>query len=225
MPECGAGGSGYTASMSDTAPQPRSIDWNQVEADYRAGIKPLRLIGQEQGVTHGRIAQVAKQRGWERDLKAKIAARAEAKLSKAAVSAELTAARMVTEKQVVEANAEAQMRIRLAHRTDIAAVRNLCMGLFAELEAESQPEQRQALESLGELLRAPDQRGMDKLNDVYRAVISLPERTKTLKALTESLKMLVALEREAFGIASIEPPANAADPAAVLAALADKLPD
>ncbi len=40
---------------------------------------------------------------------------------------------------------------------------------------------------------------------VERAVISLPERSKTMKALTESLKNLVGMEREAYGLDEKKP--------------------
>ena len=59
----------------------------------------------------------------------------------------------------------------------------------------------------------PDEKGKDRLNEVYHAVISLPERTKTMKALGETLKVLIGLEREAYGIAAQE---QAADPLANL---------
>ena len=57
------------------------------------------------------------------------------------------------------------------------------------------------LEELGELLKNPDEKtGRDRLNEVYQAVISLPERSKTMKVLAESLQKLVDMERQAFGM-------------------------
>jgi len=56
------------------------------------------------------------------------------------------------------------------------------------------------LEQLGELLRSEDDKGQDKLNDLYHKVISLPGRAKTMKDLGESLRVLVTLERQAFGL-------------------------
>ena len=47
---------------------------------------------------------------------------------------------------------------------------------------------------------APDEKGIDKLSDAYSKPISLPSRVASLKGLTEALKNLVALEREAYGI-------------------------
>lgn len=43
-------------------------DWEAIELDYRAGIKTLRQIAEENGITHGAINKRAKRDGWERDL-------------------------------------------------------------------------------------------------------------------------------------------------------------
>ena len=43
-------------------------DWERIELDYRAGIKTLRQIADEHGITHGAINKRARRDGWERDL-------------------------------------------------------------------------------------------------------------------------------------------------------------
>ena len=43
-------------------------DWERIELDYRAGIKTLRQIADENGISHGAINKRAKRDGWERDL-------------------------------------------------------------------------------------------------------------------------------------------------------------
>lgn len=43
-------------------------DWERIEMDYRAGIKTLRQIADENGITHGAVNKRAKRDGWERDL-------------------------------------------------------------------------------------------------------------------------------------------------------------
>ena len=78
------------------------IDWEKIEIDYRAGIKPLRQIAEEHGITHGAVNKRAKRDEWTRDLSAKIQSKADAKVSKAAVSAEVSAAKLATEQVVVE---------------------------------------------------------------------------------------------------------------------------
>ena len=89
-------------------------DWERIELDYRAGVKTLRQIADEQGITHGAINKRAKRDGWERDLAAKIQANAEALVSKAAVSTPVSTETKVSERQVVEANAIAINDMRLA---------------------------------------------------------------------------------------------------------------
>ncbi|MDI5448940.1 hypothetical protein MJL27_27140, partial [Salmonella enterica subsp. enterica serovar Anatum] len=42
-----------------------------------------------------------------------------------------------------------------------------------------------------------DDKGRDRLNETYQKVISLPSRVKSLKDLSDSLKTLIGLEREA----------------------------
>ncbi len=58
----------------------RQIDWERIEADYRAGLLSLREIAAANpGVSHVSISKHAKRDGWIRDLSAKINAKAEAK--------------------------------------------------------------------------------------------------------------------------------------------------
>lgn len=188
-----------SATDAPSAAAPRTAaDWERIELDYRAGIKTLRQIGEEHGITHGAINKRAKRDGWERDLSQKIHAKAEALVSKAAVSNEVSKESRAAEKQVIEVNAQAVATVRLGQREDVQRARRLCMSLLQELE--QQTENVPELHELGELLRSEDERGQDKRNDIYLAVIGLPERTKTMKALAEAMRVLIALERQAYGI-------------------------
>lgn len=176
----------------------RSIDWGAVELAYRAGIRSLKDIGKEFGVSDAGILKRAKKEDWTRDLSAKIRAKAEAKVSAAAVSKEVSALTKLAEKEVVEANAQMQADVILAHRKDIRRSRELVMSLLAELE--HQTEHRDLYEKLGELMLSPDDNGRDKMYEAYQKAMSLGGRTSTMKALAESLKSLVGIEREAFGV-------------------------
>lgn len=175
-------------------------DWERIELDYRAGIKTLRQIAEEHGITHGAINKRAKRDGWVRDLSQKIQAKADALVSKAAVSSEVSKESKFTEKQVVDANAQTVAEVRLSQRSDIQRARRVTMVLLDELELQAGPDNAALLEELGDLMRKPDGKGQDKLNDLYQKIISLPGRAKTLKDLGESLRVLVVLERQAFGI-------------------------
>lgn len=178
----------------------RTPDWEAIERDYRAGVKPLRQIAEENGITHVAIGKRAKRDEWSRDLSAKIAAKADELVTKAAVTKPVTTETRVSERTVVEANATAIVQVRLAHRQDIQRSRTLTMRLLAELESETDPSTLDALNELGDLLRSEDKSGQDKLNDLYRKVISLPGRVKSMKDLGDTLRTLVGLERQAFGI-------------------------
>lgn len=176
-------------------------DWEKIEADYRAGILSLREIAEAHpGTNHVAIARKAKREGWSRDLSAKIRAKADALVTERTVTADVTAERRVSERDIIDANAQAIVSVRLAHRKDIQRSRSITMRLLEELELQSGRENAELLEQMGELMRREDDRGQDKLNDLYQKIISLPGRAKTMKDLGESLRVLVTLERQAFGL-------------------------
>lgn len=176
------------------------VDWEAVEMQYRAGIRSLKDIGAEFDCSDAAIIKRARRDGWVRNLNAKIQAKAEAKVSASVVSGEVSARTKLRENEVVEANATAVALVSIGQRRDIARTRTISMSLLAELEKQTGPEAVALLENLGELMRSPDDKGADKLNDLYQKIISLPGRSKTLKDLTESLRILVTLERQAYGI-------------------------
>lgn len=178
--------------------QKKAPDWERIELDYRAGVLSVREIAASQGITHGAINKRAKRDGWERDLSAKIKAKADALVSKREVSNAVSTEKVATDRLIVEANAEAIANIRMAHRGDIRRSRDLAMALLSELEHETGG--LDLFEQLGDMLVSPDDKGADKLNELYRKVISLPSRIDSAKKLAETLKHLIGLEREAYGI-------------------------
>lgn len=183
-------------SMTEAKKKP---DWERIESDYRAGLLSVREIAASQGVSHVAIAKRAKKEGWERDLNAKIKAKADALVTTRTVTKEVTSEQAVTDRAIVEANAEVIANIRLGHRSDIRRARTLCMSLLEELEAETGD--IELFRELGDMLRSEDDKGQDKRNDVYQKVISSAGRIDSMKKLAETLKNLVGIEREAYGIA------------------------
>lgn len=184
--------------MSDPETPKPLPDWERIEADYRAGALSTREIAQAHGISHTAINKRAKAKGWTRDLSAKIKAKADALVSKSEVSGGVSSGNQVSEAQIVDGVAQAVASIRLAHRGDIRRSRALVIALLAELEAETGD--TEALSKLGEILRNPDDNGVDRLNDLYRKIIALPSRVDTAKKLSEALKNLIGLEREAHGL-------------------------
>jgi 2-oxoglutarate dehydrogenase complex dehydrogenase (E1) component-like enzyme len=174
------------------------IDWERIELDYRSGIKTLREIGEDGGVSHVAVGKRAKRDGWVRDLKAKIQAKAAELVTKQLVTREVTKERFVNEREIVEVNANAQASILLAHKSGIQRGRELSMKLMAELEA--QTNDPELFEKLSELMNDPDNSGMEKLNEIFRKAIATPQRIDSMKKLAETMKNLIALERQAIGL-------------------------
>jgi hypothetical protein len=180
-------------------------DWERIETDYRAGLLSVREIAASQGITHGAIQKRVKRDGWERDLTAKIKAKADSLVATGEVATLVATEKTATDKIIVEANAHVIAGIRLSHRSDIARSRRLAMSLLEELEIVTGS--RELFDELGEILRSPDERGNDKRNDLYNKVISSAGRVDSMKKLAETLKTLVALEREAYGL-TVDPGAG-----------------
>ena len=183
-----------------------AVDWDAVEREYRAGLKTLRQIGEEFGCSHVSVKKRADRDGWVRDLSAKIREASEAKVNKASVTNEANKKAAVTERQIVETNAQMIAEKVISQREDVKRARSIVQKLFAEVEAEC--DHKEDFANIGELLAEPDANGRDRLNDLYRAAISLPERVKSAKALSEALKTLIELERKILRIKD-EPEATA----------------
>ena len=173
-------------------------DWEAIESAYRAGVMSLREIASQNGISEGAIRKRAKRDEWSRDLNAKVKERADDLVRKAEVRKQVRSETVLSERVLIEATAEVIATVRMEHRGDIRRARELTNTLFDELAGECGD--AAALEQLGELMRREDDKGMDKLNDLYHKIISLPSRVKSMKDLSDSLKTLIGLEREAYSI-------------------------
>lgn len=182
------------------APSTKAVDWERIELDYRAGIKTLRQIAGENGITEGAIRKRAKRDDWTRDLSERIQEKADQLVRNEAVRNLVRKESSVSERVLVDANARAIADVQLAQRTLIQRKQAIVESLMQELEAQVGPGNSTLLADLGDMLRSPDENGQDKLNDLYRKIISLPERAKTAKTLAETLRIAVDMERQAFGM-------------------------
>jgi hypothetical protein len=190
----------------------KTVDWEKVEGQYRAGTRSLREIATEHSITEGAIRKRAKRDDWARDLRAKVRAKADELVRKESVRSEVrTASAKQAEKQVIEVEATVQSRIRLAHRTDIARARTMGMHLMSEVEAQSfRPELFKEIDqllagiakgkTLDDLPEDKQKAARALLSDGLAKALALGQRTATYKSLVDSLTRLVGLEREAYGI-------------------------
>lgn len=178
--------------------KPSAIDWEAIETEYRIGLKTLRQIASDHGVTHGAINKRAKKEGWPRDLSAKVSSKAEEMVSKALVSKTVSKETAISERAIVEANAAVTANVVLAQHSDLAASAELERKLMAELLVMT--DRIEEFESFGEMMREPDEFNQDKKNDFYNGSISHPQRVKSAKLLMDMRKARIETERKVLRI-------------------------
>lgn len=178
------------------------VDWDLIEKDYRAGVKTLRQMAGEHGISHVAINKRAKVDGWTRDLAAKIHQKAQELVTKQQVTSSVTKESRVTDREIVEANATAIAAADLTNRKDVILGINISRGHLEELAAMSEPGFRERLEWLGQMM---DQSGKDeetgrevkdKLNELYQYIISLSGRIKMAKDAAASIGVYIPMQRK-----------------------------
>ena len=166
-------------TVSEDTTKRRAIDWESVEREYRAGIRSLADIGSEFGVSAPGILKKARVKGWERDLSAKIKAKAEAKVNAALVNSQVNAQASASENKVVEANAQMLADKVINQREDVKRLRNTINSLFDELDSENENKES-----------------------------GLADRVRITKALAETTKIAIELERRVLKLDEFTPDEN-----------------
>lgn len=182
------------------AKERKRIDWDAMEPHYRAGIRSLKSLAEEFGCSDAAIVKHAREKGWTRDLTAKIQAKAAAKVaaqvSASQVSEEVSAQTKQRETQVVEANAEVIAQADLLNREDVLRALRVSRSQLDEIEQLGRPEFREALEWLGNQMRSPNAQGMDKQNDLYCYIIDLAGRVKMAKEVAAAFGVYIPMQRK-----------------------------
>jgi len=170
----------------------KSIDWDAVGREYRAGMLSVREIARQHGIDDRSIRKHAKKEGWSRDLGEKVRAKVRSEMVRAEVRKP-----DAPEAEVIEMAAQRGVQVLREHRKDIGRGRKLVEAMFTELE--DQTENRALLtELVGSHLE--DVGASEQAKRVAQKAISLPGRAGTLRDLTQSLQRLVILERQAFNL-------------------------
>ena len=157
----------------------KQVDWESVERDYSAGLLSLRELADKYGVSHQAIDKRAKKNDWSRNLSAKISAQAEKLVDRAVVDG-LVDSQKATEKEIVQANAQAIVSVKLKHRTSIGRLNSVVDSLLAEIEVLNKD----------------------------KSVENLPMRVDLTKKLSDTLKTSIDKERQAFGITDAPTPTD-----------------
>jgi hypothetical protein len=185
-----------------------AIDWDPIKREYCLAQVTVRTLAMTHGVDPAALVRKAKKEGWVRSKRAEVRAMSEHQLLMAGIV-------NVNEKAIptaldVAAAATVRTNVILAHRRDAGRARTLAMTMMQELEVMNAAPM--VLRDMQELLRksqAGEELPAELLNRADQwlgQALTLDNRTGILKALSETLTRLVAIEREAFGIGEPEPP-------------------
>lgn len=175
----------------------KQIDWERIELDYRAGVKTLRQIADEHGISHVSINKRAKKEEWSRDLTAKINKKAEELVTKKMVTNEVTKEKLVTEKEIINANALNSANIQITQRKDLSRFHSIANNLFEEVEALTGTANAEAIEQLSAWMETEGLTGEESLV-MFNRISSLPNRVKMAKDLADMLAKLIPLERTVY---------------------------
>lgn len=172
----------------------KKIDWEAVEKEYRAGIRTLREIANDHGTTHTTIRRRAKDGGWTQNLTTKIHAKAAAIVERSKAREKCsTGTTGISDKDIIESNAQDIAAIDLSHRADVQRLRRLSSSLMEELELQT---------TNNEVLTLVTEQGQDEgavSSAQARAIkhlLSCSGRIDSIKKLTETMKIQVELERK-----------------------------
>ena len=186
-------------SRKSAAPgkQRRKVDWEAVERDYRASQLTLRELGEKHGCAHPAIARKAKSEGWQRDLTDAVKQATSSKLIEAAVTSAVTNKHQTVTSAVLVA-AEVNTQVILGHRKGLNRLTRIKEALLDQIEQAAQlmPELAEVIE----MVRQPDDNGVDKANDAMRKAMSRSSLVDDLKKLAEIDERVRKGEREAFNI-------------------------
>lgn len=148
----------------------KEIDWEVIERDYRAGIMSVREIAAKNGITHTTINKKAKNEQWSRDLKARIQAKAEMLVSKGQVSKIRSVESLANDKLVVDENARIVADVHMGQRKMVGRINEYVNKLI------------------------------DRLNSAENEEEELPRAVDTAKKLSETLRMVIGMERDVYGM-------------------------
>ena len=202
----------------------KTIDWELVERDYRAGIKTLRQIAEERGISHVAIQKRAKTYGWTRDLTEKIQAKAKEKVTKASVTKTVTKERLLTDSQTIEAYSDVVASVDMIQRDDVRMAVDASRGHLSELIALTDPAYKDKLQWVVTLMERavrvkaekgkkkpmPSQEDLDALLEnfhdlaevyaLFKYTTTLNSRVKLAKEIAASHGVYLPLQRKIFGL-------------------------
>ena len=184
-------------AVGTAVPGKRRTDWEAVERDYRTGRFTLRELETKYGVNNSTISRRADKHGWTQDLSSAIKQATNAKLIQSIVAAECSTAQQNAAETVLVA-AEVNKQVILAHRKGLQELTSVKRALLDQIQqaAALLPD----LAEVVEMVRQPDDNGVDRANDALRKAMSRSALVDDLKKLADVDEKVRKGEREAFGL-------------------------
>lgn len=178
----------------------KPVDWAGAEPHYRAGIRSLKSIGIEFGVSPQGVQKHFVKLGIKRDLRARIQAAAQELVLLEAVRP-VAALMPAKEQEIIGTNASVLATVQIAHRRDIARLRRMANRMLDDLD--DMGERPELFAMVHGVLDNPTEAGLESLRDFATSVANMPGRVAMLKSLVESTARIVGMEREAFGLDTV----------------------
>lgn len=196
------------------------VEWEAIDPLWRAGIMPKKQLAASFGISRIALDKHFNKRGITRDLKDAIKAKTEDMVARAEVTQPEVITKEVTfvdnkllaprlsDEEVINAAAATQTAIILKHRKNLGRLQHVVDGMIAEITAQSITSEE--LAHVAELVALAQGQGdehavspakVQQRIDAFTKLLGLSGRVDTLAKLTTSLKTLVGMERQAFGLA------------------------
>lgn len=199
-------------------------NWDAIWSLYVAGVRSLRQIGAQYGISEAAIRQKANKDGWVRNLTSKIQSKAEELVQLDSQETSRDTSQSVEtsqlgvigsepkkyvphprEEDIIRLNAVYQANIIKAERKDISEARTLAMHMLSELREQTLSkgmidELAEAIEEVGEESDARKR----SLKAKIEHVIGFTGRTDNMRKIAETLRTLIELERKVNRITDTE---------------------
>ena len=192
-----------TPPKGKAAPVKRRVDWDAIQRDYSTAKFTLRELEDKYGVFNSSIARKAKKDNWTQDLSKAIKQATNAKLTEQLIDESVSKGAQDVS-TTIQVAAEINKQVILGHRTGLKRITSIQQTLLGQIEqaANNLPD----LEDVIEMVRKPNEHGVDKVNDQMRLAMSRSSLVDDLKRLAEVDEKVRKGEREAFALDDKEPP-------------------
>jgi len=182
-------------------------DWEAVERDYRTGTFTLRELEAKYGPDNSTISRRAEKHGWTQDLSVAIKQATNTKVIEATVAARCSKTQQEISTTILAA-ADVNVGVILGHRAGLRRITNVRDLLLDQIEQAAT--HMADLAEVVEMVRNPDENGIDRANDALRKVLGRSALVDDLKKLADVDEKVRKGEREAFSIdAAAANPENA----------------